>query len=237
MESVLVSTIIFLAALTQSLSGFGFGLVAAPLLSASLDVHVAAPLVSLIAVSNNGALWLYYRRAFDFRAVTRLSVAALGGIPIGILVLHLAPKQAVLTTLGLVVIGYALYALSQLRLPELKSPRWAYLFGLLSGILSGAYNVGGPPVVIYANCSHWSPEAFKSNLPGFFLISTVVVALGRALDGSFTIEIWQLFAQSMPALGLGILTGTLLSRYITRPELFQRIVLGLLIVVGLRLLF
>ena len=54
--------------------------------------------------------------------------------------------------------------------------------GLLSGILTGAYNVGGPPVVIYADARRWTPDAVRSNLQSFFLLKGVMLVGVHALS-------------------------------------------------------
>ena len=56
MNEFLVSAIILLAVFTQSLSGFGTGLVAMPLLVGVIDVRLAAPLVALVSIVTNATL-------------------------------------------------------------------------------------------------------------------------------------------------------------------------------------
>lgn len=73
--------------------------------------------------------------------------------------------------LGVVIVAYALYALFNPTLPELAQRSWAYGFGFAGGVLSGAYNTSGPPVVIYGTCRCWQPAEFKSNLQGYFLLT------------------------------------------------------------------
>ena len=50
MNELLVSAIILVAVFTQSLSGFGLGLVSMPLLVEIIDFNLAAPLVALISL-------------------------------------------------------------------------------------------------------------------------------------------------------------------------------------------
>ena len=74
------------------------------------------------------------------------------GIPLGVLMLKRVDETVVLTILGVVIVGYAVYGLLKLKLPRLDGAFWPYLVGFLSGVLGGAYNTSGPPVVIYGNC-------------------------------------------------------------------------------------
>ena len=78
--------------------------------------------------------------------------------------------------LGIVSIAYALYALSGLTMPELQE-RWGIVFGLFSGLLHGAYNVGGPPLVMYGVSRRWKPTLFKCNMAStFFVMGAFVIA-------------------------------------------------------------
>jgi hypothetical protein len=235
MPLLAVAAITFLAILTQSISGFGFGLVSMALLPTVLDIRLAVPFVALVALAAEAILLLRYRHALNLRAVIRLSLASLVGIPLGILALDWVNNSLGLRLLGLLIIGYSLYALLNLKLPQIQNPRWAYGFGFLSGILTGLYNSGGPPVVIYGTCRRWSPDEFRGNLQGFFILNSLIVIGGHALRRHFTADLFQYVAVSLPMLLLGVGIGSALARWI-KPSVFRRVVFALLLVLGARLL-
>ena len=134
------------------------------------------------------------------------------------------------------IIGYALYGLFMPRLPEIKEGRWGYLFGFLGGILSGAYNASGPPVVIYGTCRRWEPIEFKSNLQVFFLFNTFLVNVIRILNHDYTARTFHDYLIVLPALVLGLLAGSSLDRWLN-PAIFRKIVLWLLLALGVQLIF
>lgn len=225
-----------LAAFTESLSGFGSALVAMALLPLLINVREAVPLVALVGLVVEVVLLIYYRAAANLQAIRRLVIGAILGIPLGIFFLVRVDEKLVLGALGIVLVSYALYSLLRLRLPKFANPRWAWLFGFGAGILGGAYNTSGPPVVIYGQSQNWSPKEFKGNLQGFFLVNSFVVVVGHALSHNITPAILQTFAFSVPALAVGIVAGLWLDRFID-PLRFRQIVQALLIVLGLRLIF
>jgi hypothetical protein len=235
MSLFLLAIIIFFAYLTLSLTGFGHALVAMPFLVPLLGVHIAAPLVALTAVTGEVIMLIRYRRQLNFRTVWRLIIAALCGVPLGVALLRQADPRIVLLILGLVSSGYGLYALLDLRLPEIHHPNWAFAFGFVTGLLSGAYNTGGPPVVIYGNCRRWPPAEFKSSLQGLFIAMDITIVLTHAVSGNFTPPVWQGYVIAVPALLLGLFAGFQLERRVD-PALFRKLVLILLIVAGLRLI-
>ena len=213
---------IFFAVFTQSLAGFGVALIAMSLLPGLVGIQIATPLVALIAVTIEFFLLIRYRQALQFKAVWPVALASVVGIPLGVWALKGVEERLFLIVLGVVIAGYALYALFQFKLPELSHPAWAYTVGFLAGI-------------IYGNCRRWPPAEFKSNLQGFFLINSAFVVLGHALGHNLTPQVWHYYFWSLPILGLGILGGTSLDKFINQV-VFRKIVLWLLVLMGVWLI-
>jgi uncharacterized protein len=232
--TLLVLPIMFFSALTFGLTGFGSALVAMPLLTPLLGVEVAAPLFALLALVLEMVSLVRYRRHLRFQAVWRLMLASLLAIPIGVTLAQALPERVVLLLLGLVVAGYGLYRLLKLPLPHLANPNFAFGFGFVGGLLSGAYNTGGPPVVIYGNMSRWSPAEFKSSLQGFFLVNSTLVVTLHLINRHMTPDVLQGVLLSVPVVLLGLWLGWQLERRVN-PVVFERLVLIVLVLVGGRL--
>ncbi len=235
MSQYWVALVIFLAVFTQSLSGFGVALIAMALLPSLISFQVATPLVALVAISIEAFLVVRYRAALNLRSVWPIALASLVGIPVGIWSLRGIEETTLLTVLGVVITGYALYSILRFKMPALHHPAWAWIVGFLAGILGGAYNVSGPPVIIYSDCRRWPPAEFKGNLQGFFVVSSSFIALSHAVNGNLTSNVWHHYLWALPAMFLGIIAGTSLDRFLN-PTRFRGIVLVLLVFMGLRLI-
>lgn len=231
-----IGLIIFLAAFTESLSGFGVSLVAMALLPLLISLRLATPLVAVVSILVDFSVFLRYRQSLDLRAIWRVALATLFGIPLGLYVLSNLDERVTLTLLGIALTVYALYALQGKQLPQLTHPLWAYLAGFLGGVLGGAYNTFGPPVILYADSRAWPPKVFKSNLSGYFVLSSVVVLVSHAIGGSLTPQVMGMFWSSLPFMAVGLLVGFSLDRWLN-PQVFRQIVLVLLVLMGLRLCF
>jgi uncharacterized membrane protein YfcA len=131
------------------------------------------------------------------------------------------------------MVGFAVWALFGIHLPTLHHPAWGVLAGALGGLLGGAYNTGGPPVIIYGNCRRWPPAEFKANLTGYFILNSILVCTNHALVGNFTTAAWFYYLISIPAILSGIFVGFRIEPKIN-PQLFRKIVLVMLLVMGLR---
>jgi uncharacterized membrane protein YfcA len=233
MQIFLVLVVIFFAVFTQTVTGFGSGLVAMAFLPGILDVRTAAPLVILVTSTLELILLIHLRANFRIRSVWRLMITTLLGIPLGVWGLRGLNAHFLLTALGVVIAGYALYAFFEFKLPTLEHPAWAFLAGFLSGLLGGAYSVSGPPAIIYANCRGWKPDEFKSNLQGFFLVGDGLTILNHAVVGNLTHLVWSNYLWALPIIALGLLAGAIVDRLLN-PQFFRKLILAVLVIMGVR---
>lgn len=236
MPIIVFVLISFIAGFIQSATGFGSALIPMPILIRLFGIQIAAPFVSLLSLLIETILFLHFKKMINFRVVRQMAVGLIVGIPIGIWAPRYLQERFVLSTLGVVILGYALYSLLNLKLPQLQKPLWAYLAGFLSGLLGGAYNTTGPPAIIYGNCRRWEPTQFKANLQGFFIVASIWVAINHGLAGNYTISILRTFLASFAAILVGIWAGLKISQRIN-PDIFRKIVHWLLILLGVQLLF
>ena len=235
-QALWVAGVLFLAALTQSATGFGLALVSMPLLSMRLPLPQATALVATVSMAVEiTILWRYWEH-LRWGPVTRLVLASLVGIPVGVALLRRWPERWLLAGLGAVLAAYALYALAGWRLPRLRAPFWPWLMGFLAGALGGAYNTSGPPVILYGHARGWPPAEFKANLQAFFLSSSTAVFVAHLLAGHIGAATWLRAAWAAPGLALGLWAGGRLDAYLP-PERFRRLVLVALLLLGGRMLW
>ena len=231
-----LAVITFIATFTQSVAGFGMALVAMPMLTAGiLPLEIAAPLVALIGSVGRPLMILKYRSALTFSHVSVLLLSSVIAIPLGVDLLKIVDEQIIRTVLAMVVIGYVVLTLLLEKLPSLEHPAWAYGLGFIGGLLAGAYNIGGPPAVIYATGRKWLADEFRANLQTYALVNSGVVLFAHFREGNLTLEVLQLFVWSVPALILGLSLGFVLNERINQ-DVFRKLVLILFLITGVRLL-
>ena len=215
--------------------GFGTALLAMPLLSMLLGLQIATPLVALVMLTTIAVLVWSTRQAMDLRAAWQLLLASALGIPVGLLLVRSAPEVALQGILGVVLIGFGSYSLARPRLPELRGNAWVVPFGLAAGILGGAYNTNGPPVVLYGALRHWPPDRLRATLQGYFLPTAVLICAGHAASGLWTWHVLRLYALALPVVLLAIPLGIRLGRHIPADR-FGRLLYAALILLGVGLL-
>lgn len=231
--NLLVIPIIFIAIFIQSLAGFGSALIAMPFLIAILGVDVARPVFILVG-QTAGLMFMYeYRADWKFTDVRFLMLGTLIGIPIGTWVATSMTEETFMLVLGIILIVYALYAFSGFTLPKLQE-RWGTLFGIFSGILHSAYNVGGPPLVMYNTTQEWDQRRFKGNTQAIFFITAWFIIFEHYRLGNITMPVIQNYLIMAPTMAIALLVGFRLERYI-KQSIFRKIVLTMLLIIGLNL--
>jgi hypothetical protein len=227
--------IVFLAALLQTTSGFGFALMAMPLVALVIGVKAAAPLVALVGFTLYAVNLIRYRRGFDRRVLLPLAVAAALGVPFGVWALGNLDEHVVKSVLGVILIAYGLYSLWRPHTAPLRSDLWAYPAGFLAGVLGGAFNTPGPPVIIYGNLRQWPRDLFRSTLQALFLFSSSLVILSHIAAGNLTTATIPTYLLLVPSLLLGVWAGARIDRRLS-SERFRLLVIVLILATGLLML-
>ena len=127
-----IGAAVFAAYVVRGMSGFGAGLVAAPLLAFVLPVHVIVPTTGLLVFILFVFLTLRDRRDVIWRELKLLAPPTIAGVVAGLLLFRLLDNQLLVVMLGGFLVLYAAYMLAvhAFGLPEFKcSERWAIPLG------------------------------------------------------------------------------------------------------------
>jgi uncharacterized membrane protein YfcA len=164
-----------------------------------------------------------------------LIISSIIGTPLGVYLLHYADEHVLKMFLACTIIAFSAYCLFG-RIPFiLKTDRLAWAFGLGAGLLGGAFNINGPPLVIYGTLRQWSADRFRATLQGYFLPVSLFTFIAQAASGLWSKAVLWYFLASLPVVALAMITGRHMSRNL-RTDVFVRSVHGLLLLSGIVLL-
>lgn len=223
--------IVLLAATVQSITGFGFSLVAMPLLVTVLPVDEAISLNTLLALANTAIMARANVRDVPWETVVPLFVGAVVAMPLGIIALLVAPADAIRITIGLATLAMVAALAAGLRFPA-RSTALELLVGAIAGTLSTSTGVNGPPVVLYLQGRQHEPPRFRAALAVFFTGSGLVATAIFAASGVLTWTALLLAALALPAVLAGNAAGGGVARHID-GTLFRRLVYALLVAAAL----
>ncbi|MGH6893125.1 MAG: sulfite exporter TauE/SafE family protein [Dongiaceae bacterium] len=228
----LSSAAIFLAAIVRGFSGFGLSLLAITAISLILPVAQIVPSIFLLEIAASLNLIPGIWREIQWGSLRWLMVGYVIGLPIGGYALINAPAAPAQIVLGIFVIGTAILMLRGFHLARTPPAPATTATGVVSGLLNGAFGIGGPPVVLFYFSTPGAAAIGRASVIAFFLFTDLLGILYFAWQGIVTRQSFVQFALWMPALLLGIWLGAHGFRRLDQAA-FRRWVLIILIALAI----
>lgn len=238
--------VVVVAGMVNGLAGFGFAVVGTMALATVITPATAVVLMIIPILAANLTLvselsWTELTRCG--RRFGPLIVSALIGTIIGMAVLDMLPEPALRVGLGCITLGFVLSRQQAIPLPAVgiagdaearERPVVMVVVGSVSGLLFGATNVG-VQLVAYLRSLRLSHSLFIGVVALVFVgINSVRIGAAGVLGLYPTVTVFALsVAAAVPAIG-GVAVGRRLRDRLSEA-LRRRLVLGLLSVIGFRL--
>lgn len=212
--------VLVLAGFVQGLTGFGFGMVAMGLLPLVIGLEQAlavATLAGLATTLTNTGLTLKHLR---WPSTGPLWIGTVVGVPVGFGALTAVPQPVVMRLLGVCLCVLVWFDLTTDREEVSHWPGWAgWCVGLASGTLSGAFNIGGPPLVAYVYGRPWPKEQQVATLSGLFLTGGIIRLGLLVSQGDVRTSSWNSAAWAVGPLILSVVCGHRLLKYVPQRRL------------------
>ncbi|HAG67652.1 MAG: hypothetical protein ABR76_00870 [Acidimicrobiia bacterium BACL6 MAG-121220-bin61] len=228
---LVIATIILFASIVQSVAGFGFALLAVPLMVMFVDLHQAVIIATLLGtVSNLGQAWQL--RHYQHRSIAyRFIVASCLGAPFGFALFKYADQNILKALLGLGVL-FGVWMLARGRDMQHANVSIDWLMGWLSGVLQLATSTNGPPIVFTLQARRLNPDTQRATLNLIFS-ATGIFSIGVfTLAGKIHADELLVVLKATPVMLSGIFIGVVLRKHIN-AVVFKKIVLLLLTLGGL----
>ncbi|GAA1871262.1 sulfite exporter TauE/SafE family protein [Myceligenerans crystallogenes] len=190
---VALFALILVSGVVQSLSGFGFALFSAPLLTATVGGPEAVSTIMITGTACDIAI-LAMRRGVprpDRGEVLALAGWSAPGMLAGAWLLAVLPAVGLQVFVAVVVIAAVLLRLRSRERGVVVSGRWAAPAGLLSGALSTSTSLAGPPTVCYLVHRDLPPRAMRDTLVTLSLVRLPLSVVALLVAGVWeTYEYW-----------------------------------------------
>lgn len=214
------------ASFAQSLSGFGFSLLAVPLMTLVVsprDAVVVATVIGALSTTSQA----YIDRAFvDAAIAKRLTLASFIGMPFGLTAFVLVSETGLRVVLGVVVFVSAVMLLRGFQLHDEKH-RLDWVLGVVSGFLSTSTSTNGPPLVFVMQARRIDPAVFRATINTVFSLVNIVAVVMFAVAGKVNTQNLGGVLVAIPALFLALRIGYYFRKRIT-PEHFRSLVIFLM---------
>jgi uncharacterized protein len=237
LEQLLIFLIIFFSSATQTTFGFGFSLIALPLLSIFMLPKIAISLKMFLGFFLS--LWLACVTYSDMRVnkIIYLVIGSLFGVPLGAKILEITDPNIIKIFVNIVILITVLLLWKKKIKKEnynkffLNEKCLEIFFGFSSGFLSGSTGIPGPPIILYGLFQRWEKKEFRANLIGYFAIciffTNVSYFINKILDPS---GIYSLIIPGFFGLTMGIWFGKKIFKIFKSEKYFLTVLLLITII-------
>lgn len=232
---IFIVIIIFVGALIRSSLGFGEAVVGMPLLAFIIDIKSATPIMALTASTLAVLLLITSWKKVSLKDVWPFVISTLFGLPLGLYYLKNTSDDVIKMILGILLVLFGIYYLTNDNLPYLKTEKLSVPFGFFAGILGGAYNTNGPPTVIYGVLRRWPPESFRATLQGIFFPTGLIITLSHGISGLWTDFVISSYLVSFPFILIAFYIGNKLHHRINENR-FKKIIYIFILIIGAALI-
>lgn len=239
-ELSLSVAIIILAYAVKGALGFGEGLFSVSLMLVYLSPKEVLPIALLLAIVGGFYQFFYVRKHIDIPMIKTLAVPLVIGVAIGTWLLHILDARLVLIVFAIFLLFHSVRSILQIWREPTKNGKAARrptssFIGLFGGMVDGLIGVGGVPIIMHFNKLGFGKAVFRGTIVACFLILGVSRAVSYSYAGLITAQTLLVVLLLAPAAIAGLVAGMWLHRLIDET-LFQKIVFGMLLLIGLVLL-
>lgn len=225
-------------AVVQATTGFGFGILCMAVFPYILPSYLQATAVSSVCVATMSTMVaIRQRRYINFKIILPLfvgySIASIWSV-------RYAKAQAegfMLRLLGCVLILVSIYFIFFSEKIHIK-PTFlnGVAAGLLGGVGSGMFSIGGPPVVLYLMSAISDKDEYRACSLTYFALGSWYVSVVRWSNGMLNAQTFQLWLMAIATLCAGTYIGNRIFNRINAATL-KRLVYCFMAVSGVTMLF
>jgi uncharacterized protein len=233
--------IVFFASVLQGIMGFGYAIIAGPLLMLLFSPKLVVPVI-LIQTTFNCFIIIYLlknyiKKYFNSNMILRLAITGIIGIPIGTFLLVSVTAAMIKIIAGIVIVFYSVTQLFDYR-KSIENENVGYtVVGFLSGILVGSIGMSGPPVVLFLTNQNVKKDSFRVNIILYFIIVGLIAILSMYFSDIINIKVINYFLLFFPAMVFGAILGNYFSKkaneiYFRKATILIILISGILAIIS-----
>ena len=203
--SIVVVGIVFLSTVVYMASGFGFALLAVPLLVVFIGPHFAVVAATILSLPLGIGIVLKDFRLVCWTPALLMMCASLPGFILGVLILTRLDPDLLNMLIGAAVLTFVWVHARELHVPINRVS--LSLGGVLSGALATSTGMNGPPVVAIFHSIGLSPRSFRVCVAVVLFYSKVVALIAFGLSESLNARLLYSMLPLIPASALGFVVG------------------------------
>lgn len=229
--SISILSIVTFSSFVQSITGFGFAAVSAPLLLFFMNPNYVVGLTVFGALISN--LWVIYKTKgkSDPKLVWPMFTSSLFGVLPGVYLLKIVDASILKLCIGILILLMSLFMAANFVIKIKKLKLATIGVGFVSGFLGGSTSLNGPPVALFFMNQQQDKETLRANIVHYFLLANIATLFIMYLMRTIDIGTIKQSLYVIP----GVLLGTWIGEKVfikISPVIFRRISLGIIFLCG-----
>jgi uncharacterized membrane protein YfcA len=220
----------------QSLFGFGYGVVLVPLAAFVLPAETAVAITIITSPSLALGLYAEHSPRTPVTQTWRLSLMAIAGFPLGLLLLTQADSDSLKLLIGAAVLISTIVTATRSDATRPRRPDHPALMitaGILSGAFRGAVSMPGPPVLLYQYWRGGAPNDIRGGMFTFNALLAVPVITITAITGIISTTVLEFAAVALPGMFVGLVIGRTLRPHLSPARFHSLSMAGLFAAAGI----
>ncbi len=220
-----------IAGFVRGFSGFGSVMVLTPSLGILFGPQQAIATALLLETAASVRLLPGAVQQTRWREILPMACIASLMVPLGAYLLIVIRPDLMQRIVAGVIIGFVALLMIGKRVQEKPGLSALISTGVMSGILTGATGMGGPPIVLYQLSGPAQAKDSRANFITFFGLTQIVAVAAYWASGIVSTPVLWSFAGLIPSFAIGLMVG---SRFFgkTSDRLFRQLVLGFLLAIA-----
>lgn len=224
--TIIVGSIaIFTASFFASVSGFGYALIATPLLSTVVPLKTTIIFILFLTMIMRVFTMYTTFHDMDIKTVATVSIGCLIGIQPGSWVLNYLSAPTLGLYLSVALLFFITLNVINFRFVIKKQTLGRLGCGIVSGFFGASTSVSGPPIVLYFLNEDMEKTLMRSNMTWIFGFTLLSTAITYFFTGAYNfVEDWTVFYYLVPANLVGVFLGECCAKKLSQ-ELFRKLTL------------
>jgi uncharacterized membrane protein YfcA len=169
MQWILLGSLFFCASFFHGITGFGFGIIALPLLIIFSDPHESVITVMTLGTINVIYLAIKTRHKIPFKMVKRVLIFSLAGLPCGLFFFLRFTGPSLRIAISLLSASFGLILLSKVSFRFRNEKLAESCVGFLSGFFQTSVGLAGIPPAVYLTLQSYEKLIFRAGINALFL--------------------------------------------------------------------
>lgn len=212
--------IVLFASFVQSITGFGFAVVGAPLLLFFMEPREVVSLMIFGALILNLMVIYKTRGRSDPNVIWPMFIASLIGIIPGVYILKVIDGSILKLVIGSAILLVS-FVMAGNYAVKIKHQKLAtVIVGILSGFMGGSTSLSGPPVALFLMNQQQDKEAFRANLVRYFCLGNIATLIVMYCMGTMNMVVLEQGLYIIPGILLGVWFGEKAFEKVS-PQMFR----------------